>query len=184
MGSLGDDQATRVWPSRRFRPHVRPPVTPGAFVANLITTAGLWFTIAPLVWWWSSIPDTVPSHFGANGQVDAYGPKATLLIYPAAAFCVTLLLQTLCRYPWIFNYPVRITAENAARQYVFGRLMLRWVNATVWLLGGFQWQALLIARGAETAISPAWLLLYIAAAALMPIILAGAVMVWALRGRS
>ena len=127
-------------------------------VAIAITVGGLLFTFLPLALWWSSIPDTIPTHFDLYGQPNAYGSKAALLIYPGVALGITLLFQALCHYPWLFNYPVRITEENAMRQYRRGRLLLRWVNALVWLLGGIQWQAVQVARGAATSLGTAYML--------------------------
>lgn len=189
MGDTGDEFAGRpfdknrpTWRDEEPRPHIRPPISAGEIIAIIITIAGWLFTIIPLAFWWSSIPDTIASHFNIYGQPDAFGPKTTLLIYPAIATGVTLLFQALCRFPWIFNYPVRITPENAARQYVRGRLLLRWVNATIWLMGGLQWQALQVARGAANTLGPLFSSgLVIVIVLLVPIAMLALIIVWATR---
>ncbi len=166
------------------RPHIRPPITTLEIVAIAITVGGLLFTFLPLALWWSSIPNTIPTHFDLYGQPNAYGSKAALLIYPGVALGMTLLFQSLCRYPWIFNYPVRITEENAMRQYRRGRLLLRWVNALVWLLGGIQWQAVQVARGAATSLGTAYMLgAFIILALIVPIGIIALVIIWARQGK-
>jgi uncharacterized membrane protein len=172
-----------AWNERPERPHIRPPMTRAEVIAIAITLAGLTFTVVPLAIWWSSLPDTIPSHFGLNGRPDAYGPKTTLLIFPVVALAVTVLFQTLCRFPWIFNYPVRITAANAERQYVAGRTLLRWVNAIVWVFAGVQWESLQIARGVAQSFSPLFTAGLIAVAILTPITILIMVVVWIVRSR-
>lgn len=166
------------------RPRIRPPLTRSEIIAIATTVAGLLFTFLPLLVLWSAIPATIPTHFNIYGQPDGYGSKAALLIYPGVALGVTLLFQFLCRYPWIFNYPTRITAENAARQYTRGRILLRWVNALVWLLGGIQWQALQVARGAATDLSTVLSLsVFFAVAVILPIGAITLVIIWMWRGQ-
>lgn len=186
MRNMGQDDAERLgraWSRQQSRPHIRPPMTRGEVIAILVTIVGLMFTFVPLAIYYSGLPNTVPTHFGMTGQVDGYGPKATLFIFPAVGLFITVLFQVMCRYPWLFNFPVRITAENAARQYVRGRLLLRWVNATVWLFGGIQWEALQAARGAIQGFTPTFSLTLLVVALLLPIALLTIVTVWVVRGR-
>lgn len=186
MRELGQDDADsigRAWSRQQPRPHIRPPMMRGEVIAILITITGLLFTLIPLALYYPSLPATIPTHFGINGQVNGYGPKATLLIFPAIGVFITLLFQTLCRYPWVFNYPVRITAENATRQYSRGRLLLRWVNAALWIFGAVQWEALQAARSLAPSFSPAFSTGLIIAAVALPIIVISVVVIWIARGR-
>jgi hypothetical protein len=152
-------------------------------IAIAITVAGLAFTVVPLAFWWSSLPDTIPSHFGLDGRPDAYGSKTALLIFPVVALAVTILFQTLCHFPWILNYPVRVTAANAERLYIASRTLLRWVNAIVWLSAGIQWESIQIARGVAQSFSPTFTAGLIVIAILTPITLVTMVVVWMLRSR-
>ena len=47
--------------------------------------------------------------------------KVTIWIMPAVAAIIFAVLTAVSRYPHTFNYPVRITSENARRQYLLGR---------------------------------------------------------------
>ncbi len=173
-------------PSRRAGkpPHLRPPLTPSEIIAIAISIAGMLFTVAPLTILWTGLPDTIPTHFDIYGQPNAYGSKAALLIYPGLALGITLLFQGLCRFPWVFNYPVRITEENAPRQYQRGRLLLRWANALVWLFGVIEWRAIEVARGVAPSLGSAFSLsVFIVIALIAPLAFIILAIIWARRGQ-
>ncbi|MFI5273957.1 MAG: DUF1648 domain-containing protein [Ktedonobacterales bacterium] len=105
---------------------------------------------------WSTLPATVPAHFGISGRPDAYGGKTTLLLMPAIALVLTVLLLIVARLPWAFNYPVRITPENAARTYRTGRLVPRWINLVlVWTFAVIGWQSIQVAQHSALRL-PGW----------------------------
>lgn len=66
---------------------------------------------------WSKLPQTVPIHFDAAGNVDGYGSKASLLILLFVIYFFYGLLSLLQRFPQANNYLVAITQENKERQY-------------------------------------------------------------------
>lgn len=77
------------------------------------------------------LPETIPTHFNLKGDVDAYGGKASIFIAPAIGFVLYLGMTWLNFYPEIFNYPVKITSENAARQYRKAVQLVRWLKVIV-----------------------------------------------------
>jgi len=183
-GTHAAEGAGAPWRRVEQRPHIRPPLTTGEIAAIAITIAGLLFTIVPLAIVWSSIPSTIPTHFDITGQPNAYGSRAALLIYPGVALAITLLFQGLCRFPWVFNYPVRITEGNALRQYKRGRLLLRWVNALAWLFGLIEWRAIEVARGAATTLGSAFSLgVFVVLALVVPAGIIMLAIIWARRGQ-
>jgi uncharacterized membrane protein len=42
-----------------------------------------------------SLPETIPTHWGADGKVNGYGPRSTAFIWPALAAGMTLLMFVL-----------------------------------------------------------------------------------------
>lgn len=74
---------------------------------------------------YNDLPNIIPTHFNARGEVDGYGSKWTLLILPAAATIAYIGLTILNKFPHIFNYLVEITEENAQRQYTISTKMIR-----------------------------------------------------------
>jgi uncharacterized membrane protein len=82
------------------------------------------------LWWltvsnYYSLPDTIPVHFNAAGKVDNTGGKASILILPVIVTALFAGLTIFTRYPHNFNYPVKITAENAYRQYANAIMLIR-----------------------------------------------------------
>ena len=73
---------------------------------------------------WSNIPETVPTHFNALGKADAYGSKGSLIAEAVIMAALFLLLAVVERFPSVWNFPVKVTAENKARLYVIGFTMI------------------------------------------------------------
>lgn len=78
-----------------------------------------------------NMPDIIPAHFDANGEVNARGNKSTIWIIPILASVTFLMLTLLNKYPHLFNYTVQITEENAVYQYTMATRLLRVVNVMV-----------------------------------------------------
>ena len=81
-----------------------------------------------------NLPDIIPTHFNAKGEVDDYGSKLTLFILPVIATLLYLLLTLINKYPHVFNYPTTITSQNAEQQYTFATKMLRYVKLAIILI--------------------------------------------------
>ena len=73
---------------------------------------------------WSSLPEQVPLHFALNGQPDGWGSRGGILVLPGVALALFILLSVLARFPHLHNYSMRITPENAERQYRLARRLL------------------------------------------------------------
>jgi uncharacterized membrane protein len=71
------------------------------------------------------MPESIPTHFNFKGEADDYGPRLTLFLLPAIASVITIGMTWLSRYPGIFNYPVKITGENAERQQKLALRLIR-----------------------------------------------------------
>jgi uncharacterized membrane protein len=81
---------------------------------------------------WGSLPERTPSHFATTGIADAYGSKANVLAPVLLAVGLYLLFSVVQRIPpRFYNYPVRITADNAAAQYGLARACLAAIKATL-----------------------------------------------------
>ncbi len=75
-----------------------------------------------------SLPETLPTHFKANGTADGYGPKWTLFLLPILSLFFYIGLTFAARYPHKFNYMIKITENNAAKQYGIATQMLRFMK--------------------------------------------------------
>lgn len=74
-------------------------------------------TLIYLVVNWGSIPDRVPMHYNAAGEITSFAGKATLLIVYVMALIMYIGLSTMERYPQTWNAGVKITEHNKIRIY-------------------------------------------------------------------
>jgi uncharacterized membrane protein len=94
-----------------------------------------WITLILLcclsVFYYLKLPEIIPTHFNAAGQADDYGSKLTIFILPGIAILLNVAFTILVRYPHKFNYPVKITPENMARQQRFAVLLVRTLKLAI-----------------------------------------------------
>lgn len=111
--------------SKEQRPKIQIEPTPGD---RIMESAG-WLMVALLwvatFWNYSGLPDQIPVHFGASGKADSFGNKTNLLMLPILGTVMYIGLTLLARIPHVFNYPAKITPENALRQYKNAIRMIR-----------------------------------------------------------
>lgn len=94
-----------------------------------------WITVFAMfaypLYHYGNLPDEIPIHFGPNGQVDAYGPKRSIWILPIISLITFLIFFILNLSPHIFNYPTKITEDNALVQYQAATRLMRLLNAII-----------------------------------------------------
>lgn len=115
-----------------------------------------------------SLPEVVPVHFGASGEPDAHGPRASVLWLALLFVTLTIGCAWLSKHPRRFNYPVPVTEEDAAALYGEGERMLVWLLVPVQLIFFAVLQAVLL-TGAVS-----WLI-WVGLAGLFAVTLAGIV---------
>jgi len=80
---------------------------------------------------YADLPDTIPTHFNAAGKADDYGSKSTIFMLPVIATILYGGMTRLNLFPHIFNFPMKITAENALAQYTNSTQMMRYVKLVI-----------------------------------------------------
>ncbi len=63
------------------------------------------------------LPEEIPVHFNHKGEADSYGSKGSIWLLPILSIFLYLLLTVVSKYPHTFNYAVKISENNAAKQY-------------------------------------------------------------------
>ena len=107
---------------------------------------------------YSSLPDTIPTHFNGAGEADGFGSKASIIGLPVIETLLFFGLTVLNRYPHIFNYPTAITEDNALRLYTLATRMLRYLKLVLVLVfGGIEFMTIQNATGKEAGLG-AWFL--------------------------
>jgi uncharacterized membrane protein len=119
---------------------------------------------------YSSLPNTIPTHYNGTGQVDGFGGKSNILALPIISTILYIGLTILNRYPHIFNYPVKITQENAFRQYTTVTRLIRTLKFSIVLIFGFLVFKTIQNTKGETDGLEIWILPFTLALIIIPII--------------
>jgi len=93
--------------------------------------------VAPIIvvaCYWPALPARVPSHFNAQGQPDDWAAKITIVAVPILSVVLWIALRTVREFPGLFNYPVKITDENRARQEFLAIRLIDWLGFEVSLV--------------------------------------------------
>lgn len=115
-----------------------------------------------IIWYWPSLPEVIPTHFGSSGAPDGWGGKSTLWVLPAIGLVIYLGLTILSQYPQVYNYVWPITPQNAKIQYQTARQMIILLKTeVVWLLAYIVSQTIQAALGKVQGFSIAFLPIFL-----------------------
>lgn len=109
-------------------------------ITNIIGIALILGYVIFLAVMWKNIPDTVPKHFNAAGEADAYGSKMLLIIEPVFMVLMFLIFTVVEHHTEVWNFPVNKTGENKDRLNGVGTFMLASIKILVlcfFLVAGF-----------------------------------------------
>jgi hypothetical protein len=122
----------------------------------------LWITWAAL-YGPRALTGSIPTHFDLAGTPNAYGPPQMLLVLPAVAIVLYLLITIVGRNPAVFNYPVRVTPKNRPRLQDLALNMIAFLKAeTVILFTLIQYQTIDSARNLHSSLPQSLMLTGIA----------------------
>ncbi|MEN6420027.1 MAG: DUF1648 domain-containing protein [Clostridiaceae bacterium] len=81
-------------------------------------------TIVYLIVMWKSIPDTIPAHYNAAGEVNRWGDKSELIFLPILGGMLYFLITLIQQFPAAWNTAVTVTEQNRERVYqILGNLI-------------------------------------------------------------
>ena len=117
--------------------------------------AALWALCGFAVFGPHKLPDRIPIHFDAAGQINGWGSPAMLWLLPAVATGIYVLITLVMRHPSAFNFPVQVTPAARARLESMALDMIAWLRAEmIWLFLFIEWAMIYSARLGRSAISP------------------------------
>ena len=90
-----------------------------------------------LVLYWKDIPQKVPMHFNAAGEIDRWGSRAELLILPVISWLMYGLLTVVEQLPGAWNTGVKVTEENREQVYALLGHMLSTLKFLIMVM--FAW---------------------------------------------
>lgn len=111
------------------RPKIKPAKTSLDRLLDLLSLAFLLSSLLLISYHYSSLPDRLAIPFNwPSKDVEGLGAKSLLWANPLICGLLILGIRLLMRYPWILNYPVEISSENAVYHYRMALAMLRMLN--------------------------------------------------------
>ncbi len=119
------------------RPKIKLPLSSHDQVIEFIAIAFLLFLFILPIRYYGDIPDRIPTHFNAAGTPDGFGSRTSLWILPLTGLGLWLLMTIVNRFPDKFNFPVKITRENAQVQYRFATRMVRILKCVILIMFSF-----------------------------------------------
>lgn len=137
-------------------------------LANVVGYGVFALTITYMIMMWQKLPDEIPAHFNAAGEVDRYGSPFELLILLVVGILLGVGMEALERYPEIHNYPVRLNDSNREAFYLNSRKMLNLTKNMCFIIFSVIILEMMHAAISETALFGKWLLPVILILALGP----------------
>lgn len=107
-----------------YRPILKIPKTKIEKVFDFIGIGLFLLSIVYIIIQWRGIPDEVPGHFNAAGEVDRWGSKFELLMLPIIGFFMMFMMGVFEKAPHMHNYPKRLNESNVEQFYLNSRKML------------------------------------------------------------
>ena len=107
------------------RPRILVKLTPADRLVEAAGAAGIAAMLLLPALSWHRLPIMIPVHFNLAGQPDSFGSRWMIWTLPAITGVLYAGLTILNRFPQIFNFPVKITSENAERLYGIATRMIR-----------------------------------------------------------
>jgi uncharacterized membrane protein len=143
------------------RPVLDLPRSSFEITLDIFGGLGIVAMILFIAWYWSSLPEKIPTHFSFSGVPDGWGPKITLLALPAISLVIYIGLTLLSKYPHAYNYLWPITPQNAKKQYENSRQMIVILKTEiVWLFVYIVWQTVQTALKKAKGVAPDFLWIF------------------------
>ncbi|MGE7767971.1 DUF1648 domain-containing protein [Peribacillus sp. NPDC096540] len=96
---------------------------------------------------WGTLPDQVPIHFNAKGEASGWGGRAAIWFPPIVSIFLWSILTTLERVPDTFNFPIKVTEQNAERVYK------KWIlKAEIIVFFYISWKSVHVTGGREVVL--------------------------------
>ena len=100
-------------------------------VVSLLCLVGV---VVYLILAWGNIPDRIPGHYNALGEVDHWSSKSSLIVLPIISWMLFGFITLVERYPQIWNTGITVTEENRDAVYRLLKSMIALVKMFVLLM--------------------------------------------------
>lgn len=130
------------------RPKLNIPKTMGEKIGDGIGLTLYIGSILFLAYLWKDLPDKVPAHYNFAGEVDRWGSKWELWIFPFLGLFIFLFMTIFEKFPETHNYPKRFNESNAAQFYLISRKLINEIkNISLIIFAILMFESAAIAMG-------------------------------------
>ena len=116
------------------RPKIKLPLTLFDTIIEVTSYLALVAFWVMTLFAFTTLPESIPTHYNGLGEVDGYGPKATIFFLPVLGTVLSAFLTYIIKKPETFNYTVEITEKNAHTQYTNSTKLLRFMKLALLIL--------------------------------------------------
>ena len=140
------------------RPKIKLPRTKSEWIFDIVGLSVYIGMIVLLIVVWNKLPEQVPAHYNAVGEVDRWGSKWELVILPFVGLLTTMMMFVFEFHPEIHNYPKRFNEVNAKQFYLNSRQLInRLKNITLIVFSLIMYESIAIALGWSSGFGPLFL---------------------------
>ncbi len=86
-------------------------------IVNIICVSLLLGVVIYLAFSWNRIPEKIPGHYSAAGDIDRWGSREELLILPIISWIMYIGITVIEKCPQIWNTGVTVTDQNKEQVY-------------------------------------------------------------------
>ncbi|WP_088036375.1 DUF1648 domain-containing protein [Evansella clarkii] len=152
------------------KPKIQIPKTKSEWAWDITGYTFYMGSILLLVFVWNTLPEEVPAHYNAAGEVTRWGSKYELFILPIVGAFTAIVMTVFERFPEIHNYPKRLNESNAKEFYLNSRKLLNQVkNICLIIFALILFESVSIAIGSGSLLG-IWFLPIVIAGTCFPIV--------------
>lgn len=143
---------------------VAPPATPLEKQLKTLSLVILAVMVVYCITNFSSLPDEIPIHFNAKGEADGWGTKNILFFIPGVCAFLFMMMHFIGTLkPKTYNFPVKLTEENARKQVELAREMMQGLNVVIFgLMFYILWRMVDLATGGTGGLGTFFMIVFLA----------------------
>lgn len=114
-------------------------------ISEVLSVLTIIFLFGYLILNWGEIPERIPTHYNAIGEVDNWGSKGSILMLPIIGIFLYLVITLMSFMPYAWNVPIKVTENNYIKVYKNTRSVICYTKLII--LGLFTYITICTAKG-------------------------------------
>lgn len=107
-------------------------------IAEALSIIALIGTVVFIIINYAELPESIPRHFDAAGNPDAYGSRSVIWVLPAVMTMLYITLTgVLALNPTYLNYPIELKSSNRSKQIGMAYSLIQWLKLIILIFLGY-----------------------------------------------